>query len=154
MPHPPQTDGLSERFNQTLKCMLRILITSTGSGWDKWPALTLSPTGNYHRHKQDFQRLNFSLDNKHRVPLPSWRRVKQEIHDRVGQVQFAEEKKETTGPYKEKTPSFWLPHPSFFWPLLVEPPQSSVTQTQFAGSHFQSTMSSYSLEKRTRKNRV
>lgn len=68
MPLPPQTDGLSERFNQTLKCMLRILITSTGSGWDKWPALTLLPTGNYHRHKQDLQCLSLTLDSKHGVP--------------------------------------------------------------------------------------
>lgn len=68
MPHPPQTDGLSERFNQTLKCMLRILITSTGSGWDKWPALTLLPTGNYHRHKQDLQCLNLTLESKNRGP--------------------------------------------------------------------------------------
>lgn len=71
MPQPPQTDGLSERFNQTLKCMLRILITSTGSGWDKWPALTLLPTGNYCRHKQNCQRFSFSLADKYRVPLPS-----------------------------------------------------------------------------------
>ena len=31
----PQTDGLVERFNQTLKAMLRKTATSEGKDWDK-----------------------------------------------------------------------------------------------------------------------
>jgi len=35
-PYHPQTDGLVERFNQTLKNMLRKFVSSTGSDWDQW----------------------------------------------------------------------------------------------------------------------
>lgn len=32
----PQTDGLTERFNQTLKQMLRKFVNNTGTDWDQW----------------------------------------------------------------------------------------------------------------------
>ncbi len=35
-PYHPQTDGLVERFNQTLKRMLRKFVADTGCDWDKW----------------------------------------------------------------------------------------------------------------------
>ncbi len=35
-PYHPQTDGLVERFNQTLKSMLRKFVADTGRDWDKW----------------------------------------------------------------------------------------------------------------------
>uniref|UniRef100_A0A8C1TWC8 ribonuclease H n=1 Tax=Cyprinus carpio TaxID=7962 RepID=A0A8C1TWC8_CYPCA len=35
-PYHPQTDGLVERFNQTLKMMLRKYVSDTGKDWDKW----------------------------------------------------------------------------------------------------------------------
>ena len=35
-PYHPQTDGLTERFNQTLKQMLRKFVNDTGSDWDQW----------------------------------------------------------------------------------------------------------------------
>ncbi|KAL0156516.1 hypothetical protein M9458_047762, partial [Cirrhinus mrigala] len=35
-PYHPQTDGLVERFNQTLKTMLRKFVADTGRDWDKW----------------------------------------------------------------------------------------------------------------------
>ena len=34
-PYHPETDGLVERFNQTLKSMLRKAVTDTGKDWDK-----------------------------------------------------------------------------------------------------------------------
>jgi len=34
-PYHPQTDGLVERFNQTLKSMLRKAATNEGCDWDK-----------------------------------------------------------------------------------------------------------------------
>ena len=35
-PYHPQTDGLVERFNQTLKQMLRKFVNETGTDWDQW----------------------------------------------------------------------------------------------------------------------
>uniref|UniRef100_A0A3P9LY71 Gypsy retrotransposon integrase-like protein 1 n=1 Tax=Oryzias latipes TaxID=8090 RepID=A0A3P9LY71_ORYLA len=35
-PYHPQTDGLVERFNKTLKSMLRKFVNDTGSDWDQW----------------------------------------------------------------------------------------------------------------------
>ena len=35
-PYHPQTDGLVERFNQTLKKMLQKFVTDTGKDWDRW----------------------------------------------------------------------------------------------------------------------
>ena len=35
-PYHPQTDGLVERYNQTLKGMLRKFVSSTGADWDQW----------------------------------------------------------------------------------------------------------------------
>ncbi|KAG1956974.1 gag-pol fusion protein [Pimephales promelas] len=35
-PYHPQTDGLVERFNQTLKQMLRKFVNDTGADWDQW----------------------------------------------------------------------------------------------------------------------
>ncbi|XP_026050763.1 uncharacterized protein LOC113037671 [Carassius auratus] len=35
-PYHPQTDGLTERFNQTLKQMLRKFVSETGEDWDQW----------------------------------------------------------------------------------------------------------------------
>ena len=35
-PYHPQTDGLTERFNQTLKQMLRKFVDESGADWDNW----------------------------------------------------------------------------------------------------------------------
>ncbi len=35
-PYHPQTDGLVERFNQTLKNMLKKFVSNSGKDWDKW----------------------------------------------------------------------------------------------------------------------
>ncbi len=35
-PYHPQTDGLTERFNQTLKQMLRKFVCDSGNDWDQW----------------------------------------------------------------------------------------------------------------------
>lgn len=35
-PYHPQSDGLAERFNQTLKQMLRKFVNNSGTDWDQW----------------------------------------------------------------------------------------------------------------------
>ena len=35
-PFHPQTDGLTERFNQTLKQVLRKFVNNSGTDWDQW----------------------------------------------------------------------------------------------------------------------
>lgn len=35
-PYHPQTDGMVERFNQTLKSMLRKFVAESGADWDQW----------------------------------------------------------------------------------------------------------------------
>ncbi|XP_076844741.1 uncharacterized protein LOC143489530 [Brachyhypopomus gauderio] len=35
-PYHPQTDGLVERFNKTLKSMLKKFVSETGADWDQW----------------------------------------------------------------------------------------------------------------------
>lgn len=35
-PYHHQTDGLVERFNQTLKNMLKKFVSDSGKDWDKW----------------------------------------------------------------------------------------------------------------------
>lgn len=35
-PYHPQTDGLVERYNQTLKAMLRKFVAANGKDWDRW----------------------------------------------------------------------------------------------------------------------
>ena len=35
-PYHPQTDGMVERFNKTLKAMLRKFVSDTGADWDQW----------------------------------------------------------------------------------------------------------------------
>lgn len=44
-PYHPQTDGLVERFNQTLKNTLRKFVTDTGRDWDKWLPFVLFAYG-------------------------------------------------------------------------------------------------------------
>lgn len=61
-PYHPQTDGLTERFNQTLKQMLRKFVNDTGSDWDQWLPFLLLPTGRYPKPLLGFLPLNFYMD--------------------------------------------------------------------------------------------
>jgi len=60
-PYHPQTDGLVERFNKTLKSMLRKFATREGKDWDKLIPFLLFAYREYPKRLQGFHRLNYSM---------------------------------------------------------------------------------------------
>lgn len=52
-PYHPQTDGLVERFYQTLKSMVRKFVMDQGQDWDKWLPWSCLHTGKYLRPRPD-----------------------------------------------------------------------------------------------------
>ena len=58
----PQTDGLVERFNQTLKLMLRKTAVKEGLDWDRMFSLL---TEKFHRRQLDFHPLNYFMAIKY-----------------------------------------------------------------------------------------
>lgn len=57
-PYHQQTDGLVERFNQTLKSMLRRTTKEEGKGWDKLLPYLLLPIGRFPSLQLDFHLLS------------------------------------------------------------------------------------------------
>ena len=57
----PQTDGLVERFNKTLKAMLRKYATESGKEWDKLLHLHIE---RFHNPPQDSLHLNSSMEGQ------------------------------------------------------------------------------------------
>lgn len=62
-PYQPQTDGLVERYNQTLKGMLRKFVAANGKDWDRWLPCSLL-TGRSPRPPPASRRLNFSMGDR------------------------------------------------------------------------------------------
>ena len=56
--YPPQTDGLVERFNQTLKHMLRKVVDVDGTNWDQLLPHVLFSILKSHRVLPDFHHSN------------------------------------------------------------------------------------------------
>lgn len=60
-PYHPQTDGLVERYNKTLKDMLRKFVSSTGADWDQWLPYLLFAYRECHRCQRDFHHSSCSM---------------------------------------------------------------------------------------------
>ena len=60
-PYHPQTDGLVERFNQTLKSMLRKVAIKEGRDWDKMILFCSLLTGKSLNHQLDSPLLNYFM---------------------------------------------------------------------------------------------
>ena len=63
-PYHLQTDGLVERFNRTLKSMLRRLVKEEGRDWDKFVPYVLFAYREVPRPQQDSHPLSYSLEEK------------------------------------------------------------------------------------------
>jgi len=63
-PYHPQTDGLVERFNQTLKSMLRRTAKEEGKDWDKLLPYLLLPIGRFPSLQLDFHLLSCCMANR------------------------------------------------------------------------------------------
>jgi len=81
-PFHPQTDGLVERFNQTLKNMLRKFINETGSDWNQWMPYLLFAYREVPQASTGFSPFELLYGHNVRGPLSllkeNWAGVKEE----------------------------------------------------------------------------
>lgn len=68
-PYHPQTDGLVERFNQTLKSMLRKFVSKSGADWDKWLPYLLFANREVPQASTGFSPLELLYGRQVRGPL-------------------------------------------------------------------------------------
>ena len=71
-PYHPQTDGLVERFNQTLKQMLRKAATEEGKDWDKLLPYLLFAYWGVPQASTGFSPFELLYGRQVRGPLYSW----------------------------------------------------------------------------------
>lgn len=67
-PYHPQTDGLVERFNQTLKRMLQKFVDDTGKDWDRGNHSCSLPTVKFPWHQQVSPPSNCCMAGRYRDP--------------------------------------------------------------------------------------
>lgn len=85
-PYHPQTDGLTERFNQTLKQMLRKFVNETGSDWDQWLPYLLFAYREVPQASTGFSPFELLYGHEVRVPLALLRETWEGDHRREGPV--------------------------------------------------------------------
>ena len=68
-PYHPQTDGLVERFNQTLKSMLQKTATKEGRDWDKMISYLLFAYREVPQSSTEFSPFELLYDKSVRGPL-------------------------------------------------------------------------------------
>uniref|UniRef100_A0A667YIB5 Gypsy retrotransposon integrase-like protein 1 n=1 Tax=Myripristis murdjan TaxID=586833 RepID=A0A667YIB5_9TELE len=85
-PYHPQTDGLTERFNQTLKQMLRKFVNETGSDWDQWLPYLLFAYREVPQASTGFSPFELLYGHEVRGPLSLLREIWEGDQGRVGPV--------------------------------------------------------------------
>lgn len=85
-PYHPQTDGLTERFNQTLKQMLRKFVNETGSDWDQWLPYLLFAYREVPQASTGFSPFELLYGHEVRGPLALLRETWEGDHRREGPV--------------------------------------------------------------------
>ncbi|XP_039469438.1 uncharacterized protein LOC120440644 [Oreochromis aureus] len=104
-PYHPQTDGLVERFNQTLKRMLQKFVSDTGKDWDQWLPFLLFAYREVPQASTGFSPFELLYGWDVQGPLDllrkGWESPASASNDK-GVVQFVLEMRERLGRYHEE----------------------------------------------------
>ncbi|XP_055367899.1 uncharacterized protein LOC129604626 [Betta splendens] len=105
-PYHPQTDGLVERFNQTLKNMLRKFVVDTGKDWDKWLPFVLFAYREVPQASTGFSPFELLYGWQVRGPLDllreSWEEGMTAKPEERGIVQYVLEMRERLEQYRDQ----------------------------------------------------
>jgi len=85
-PYHPQTDGLTECFNQTLKQMLRKFVNNSGTDWDQWLPYLLFAYKDVPQASTGFSPFELLYGHEVRGPLSLLREIWEGNKAREGSV--------------------------------------------------------------------
>lgn len=85
-PYHPQTNGLTEQFNQALKQMLRKVVNDTGSDWDQWLPYHFFVYREDPQNSTGFFPFELLYGHEVRVPLALLRNVQEEAQGKEDSV--------------------------------------------------------------------
>uniref|UniRef100_A0A3P9KG95 Gypsy retrotransposon integrase-like protein 1 n=1 Tax=Oryzias latipes TaxID=8090 RepID=A0A3P9KG95_ORYLA len=104
-PYHPQTNGLVERFNQTLKRMLQKFVSDTGKDWDRWLPFLLFAYREVPQASTGFSPFELLYGWDVQGPLDllkkSWEAKSTKTSER-GVIQFVLEMRERLAKYREE----------------------------------------------------